>query len=64
MLGEGFELRWCPAPILEHLGRGFDEILDSTGAMETRICGTGNKVVDTVAEFCQALIMGGKSDRQ
>lgn len=53
VLAEGFELRGSPAPVLEHLAGCFDEIAHGAGAVETRVDGPGDEVVDTVAEFME-----------
>ena len=51
MLTQGFERSGGPAPVLEHLGRGFDEVLDSVCTVEAGIAASANKVVDSVTEF-------------
>lgn len=51
VLAEGFELRGRPAPVLEHLARGFDEVLHHTRAVEAGVGCAADEVVDAVAEF-------------
>ena len=38
-MGQGFELGGCPAPILEHLARRFDEVAHGVCAMKAGVDG-------------------------
>ncbi len=53
MFAEGFELRGRPAPVFEHLARRLDEVTDRSGAVEARVGGARDEVVDAVAEFVE-----------
>ena len=50
---KGFDLRGRPAPVFEHLARRFDKVLHGARAVEARVFGAGDEVVDAVAEFCE-----------
>ena len=50
---QGFELGRGPAPVLEHLRGGFDEVADDVCAVEAGVVRFGDEVVDAVAEFVE-----------
>ena len=51
MLTEGFKLTGGPAPVLEHLTRRFNEVLNGMGTMETCILCPADEVVNTMTKF-------------
>ena len=51
MFAQGAELRWCPAPVFEHLARRFDKVAYSRGAVEATVDCAGDEIVDTVAKL-------------
>ena len=51
MLAEGFKLTRGPAPVLKHLTRRFNEVLNGMGAMETCIFRSADEVVNTMTKF-------------
>lgn len=50
---KGLELRRGPAPVLEHLAGSLYEITDSVGAVEARVDGLGDKIVDSVTKLVE-----------
>ena len=53
VVAEGLELGGNPAPALEHLTGRFSEVAHSPGAVEAGIGGSGDEVVDAMAELVE-----------
>ena len=49
VLAQILELFFSPAPVLEHLTWGFDEIANDGSTVEARVLGTASKIVDSVS---------------
>lgn len=53
MLAKRLELGGSPAPVLKHLAGSLYEVTDGVGAVEARVDGLGDKIVDSVAELVE-----------